>query len=245
MLQFSTELPTRVGVDVNDFMTAACEWLAGSPNHRWTLDDLSEPGLGELSKIERYQQEVQFGLLEFASERLGAFRFRWTERKSIEWTTELVARDTEEGLRVSVRVSADALSPGKKLPTAKKPYIIRRILEDLGGGEDGPFVVQDQPIKLRENDLATAVSVINGETQNQLPVVYVSVAIGDHPYVNVYQLAEWLSGTAHVVVEPNRSFSYHLRNKVDGRNAFGGAHCCPTNSSCERQRDLRVGRFGR
>jgi hypothetical protein len=40
--------------------------------------------------------------------------------------------------------------------------------------------------------------------------------------VNPNELAQYVSGMAHVVVEPTREFSYQLKLLTDSRNAFGG-----------------------
>jgi hypothetical protein len=56
-----------------------------------------------------------------------------------------------------------------------------------------------------------------------MPVVYISVNDEDRPFVDPDQLAKWLSGMAHVVLEPNRRFSFKLMHEVFGENVYGGA----------------------
>jgi hypothetical protein len=73
--------------------------------------------------------------------------------------------------------------------------------------------------------VATARSVTLGEASKCLPIVYVS-AIGPNRWLlsktEIEELAYELGGVAHLVVEPDRDFSFRLRDKTLGRNAYGG-----------------------
>ena len=64
-----------------------------------------------------------------------------------------------------------------------------------------------------------------GEAAKWLPTVYVS-ATGASAWLfsqrEIEKLAYDLGGIAHVVVEPDRAFSFHLRDETEGRNAYGG-----------------------
>lgn len=64
-----------------------------------------------------------------------------------------------------------------------------------------------------------------GEAAKWLPSVYVS-ATGVSSWLlsqrEIEKLAYDLGGVAHVVVEPDRAFSFRLRDKTEGRNAYGG-----------------------
>lgn len=56
-----------------------------------------------------------------------------------------------------------------------------------------------------------------------MPIVYVSANNNNLPHVDPVQLSQWLSGMAHVVVEPTRAFSFELMDEVYNENAYGGA----------------------
>ncbi|WP_372922216.1 hypothetical protein [Roseovarius sp.] len=95
------------------------------------------------------------------------------------------------------------------------------------GGTDQIFRVTDQPVWLESSDdgLATAKSVTLGEAAKWLPTVYVS-ATGNSSWLlsqqEIEKLAYDLGGIAHVVVEPDRTFSFDLRDESEARNAYGG-----------------------
>lgn len=95
------------------------------------------------------------------------------------------------------------------------------------GRKDRHFSVSDQPIWLDSNEegLSTASAVTTGDATKWLPVVYVS-ATGKSTWIlgqrEIEKLAYDLGGIAHVVVEPDRAFSFSLREQTSARNAYGG-----------------------
>jgi hypothetical protein len=83
------------------------------------------------------------------------------------------------------------------------------------------------PIWLQDNDrgIVLAENVIAGTATKWLPIIYIS-ATGQKqwavPHDDVEKLAYDMGGIAHVVVEPNRTFSLRLRDQSKGRNLYGG-----------------------
>src|SRR5690606_6863648 len=96
-------------------------------------------------------------------------------------------------------------------------------LTTFGGGSDSWLTVDDAPTRLGEVQVDEAVAIIDGRTPVALPVVYVSALSTHLPYIDPIELAEWLAGMAHVVVEPSRHFSFALARHVARRNPYGGA----------------------
>jgi hypothetical protein len=140
-----------------------------------------------------------------------------------EWTTEVVAHQSPEGVLVSVRLERSLLVPGLNIPPPKKPHVVRRLLEDLGGGSDRDLAVQDRPHRLAEAQVGDAARIVRGTAGYRLPVVYISAGRYGQPFVDPDELARWLAGMAHVVVEPSRYFSFALARNVNSTNPYGGA----------------------
>jgi hypothetical protein len=146
------------------------------------------------------------------------------------WRTECVLkRGAAEGGQdlIRLRTQCIAAAPGARLDTPRKPYLIKALLKNGWGGRDQQFNVTDQPVWIENDDsgLASAKSVTQGEAAKWLPSVYVS-ATGVSSWLlskrEIEKLAYDLGGVAHVVVEPDRAFSFLLRDKTEGRNAYGG-----------------------
>lgn len=112
--------------------------------------------------------------------------------------------------------------PAARLPPAKKPVIVRSILDKLGGASDGVLMVMEAPHKLGNSDIDLAARLITGQAGCHLPVVYVSCGFHGGHIIDVNSVAANLAGMAHVVVEPNRPFSLRLKIEVDSENVYGG-----------------------
>jgi len=158
------------------------------------------------------------------------FRYDLPDDSGRVWRTECVLkRAAAEGGQdlIRLRTQCIATTPGARLAPPRKPYLIKALLKSGWGGKDKQFSVTDQPVWLEssDDDLASAVSVNLGEATKWLPNVYVS-ATGESSWLltrrEIEKLAYDLGGVAHVVVEPDRAFSFDLRDEVDGRNAYGG-----------------------
>lgn len=129
----------------------------------------------------------------------------------------------KSGSWIGIQVFRQSSSPTVKLPRAKTPIVIRKLLDEFGEFTDGVLPVSDKPHELKHVDVDTAAQLILGKGRCHLPVVYVSAGFhGDHG-VNFRDLARDLAGMAHVVVEPNREFSLRLQMDVDSENVYGGA----------------------
>ncbi|MGB1213884.1 MAG: hypothetical protein ACPG4X_11005 [Pikeienuella sp.] len=104
---------------------------------------------------------------------------------------------------------------------------MKALLKNGWGGSDGPLTVGDQPIWLPDNveGLKTAKAITLGEAKCLLPIIYVS-ASGNFSWALNKEKIEWLAyqlgGIAHVVVEPNRTFSFRLRDLVSAENVYAG-----------------------
>ncbi|MGA1806248.1 hypothetical protein VHN57_15215 [Sphingobium sp. WW5] len=146
------------------------------------------------------------------------------------WRTEAVLKrgsaDDSQDL-VRFRTQCIAGRPGAFLETPKKPFLIKALLKNGWGAEDGEIEVCDEPLWLEDDDadLKLANIILAGRGSKSLPIIYIS-ATGDGEWLltedAIEKLAYDLGGIAHVVVEPNRRFSLKLRDQSEGRNLYGG-----------------------
>lgn len=222
MINYSTEFPIDDKTTVTDVLSLACEWITGSPHTK-----IPESALGELPidteiHITVDDESVTIGAAKTDAFEIGGVRYVRIEDKSLEWITSIVTVKTPLHHLLSVQVSCEALTTAARLPTPKKPYVIRQVLSELGGGMDGSIPVADKPFYLGENEADVAAKLISGVAGNRLPIVYVSANYDGSHIVNPTQLAKWVSGMAHVVVEPSRAFSVNLKSLSASRNAYGG-----------------------
>ena len=99
---------------------------------------------------------------------------------------------------------------------------MRTLLDTLGGALDGELLVSQEPLRLTNDQIALAGRLITGRAGCRLPVVYMSCGFNGDYIAIPNQLANDLSGMAHVVVEPNWPFSRRLKIEVYSENVYGG-----------------------
>jgi hypothetical protein len=221
MITFSTEFPLDPKNRVGDVLRLACDWLAGSPHTSLPEDAFEVLPTDELREINAGCESATLAAVTAIDHEMAGLQYRKLEDE-LEWVTSIVARHDGIETLFSLQLSCEALGTVARLPAPKKPYLIKQVLAALGGGSDGEIPVGDKPFVLAETDINIAAALIGGEAKNRLPIIYVSVDFKDQLAIDPSQLATFVSGLAHVVVEPSRTFSAALRPLVDGRNVYGG-----------------------
>lgn len=217
MLLFATEFPVRHANTIQEFASAVRTWILGSPHTQLRENDVAELA----GPIEKNDERIDTLTLDSVSESIAGVVYRKRE-DDLEWITSIVFNRSGADAWVGVRVERQSKRLASNLPQAKKPVVVRTLLDKLGGASDGMLRVGDEPHKLGDVDVESAAALISGEGRCYLPVVYVSAGFhGDHN-VDFNRLARELSGMAHVVVEPNRNFSRRLQIEVDSENVYGG-----------------------
>jgi hypothetical protein len=223
MLVWASEFPLTQGSSAKQFLDVAIKWLTGSPHTPWESTDFAvTPNPGTVESYAKEGQSVQIGVVGEVGSLLVGLQQTWVEKEQRQWHTDIIFQESATEPWVAVRVNCELLRPGRRLPPPKKPYIVRLLIKELGGGEDSGLPVQDRAHQLAEADVADAVRIIDGSGQFKLPIVYVSATRTGTPAVNADELATWLSGTAHVVVEPSRHFSFALARQVSNANPYFG-----------------------
>lgn len=223
MLTWATEFPIAKG-GAEDVLRLSSSTLETSPFTPWHIGDLPNAAPNELTTVRSQGHTLTVGRATASDGGIIAgTKHHWIEDGEREWNTEVVAYELAGKTLAAVRVECSLLHPGPPVPTTKKPYIVRRILRELGGGIDDAFKVSDQVRRLSESDVELAAHVVRGSTNARLPVVYVSVGRHKRPYIDTDELATWLAGMAHVVVEPSRHFAFALARNSGRMNAYGGA----------------------
>ncbi|MGV3708628.1 MAG: hypothetical protein ACO1Q7_07285 [Gemmatimonas sp.] len=223
VIVWSTEFPIPIGVRHDEVMAVASRWLKGSPHHPWKDVVLHPIADGEAAQNDHEGQIVRRARVALIDEELSGFRHTWIEQGLREWTTELVCRSTKSSATIAVRLDCNQLVAGAYLPSSKKPILVKMLLQQFGGGVDSWLEVQDRPTKLREVQVDDAAAIVRGSTPVCLPIVYVTAGSSHLPQVDADELARWLGGVAHVVVEPSRHFSLALARNVNRANPYGGA----------------------
>ena len=221
MLSFATDFPVAYGSSAADFLKIVREWIGGSPHCDLNVEDLSvfdKLGRSSVSRGRAFLDVLHFQAAEADS---AAIRYV-VEDGAVQWMTLAAFSRNRVDAWVSVRTSCESLHASVRLPPGKKPLLVKQLLDGLAKGDDSGLVV-GEPIYLSSGDMGLATDLILGRARNRMPIVYVSSHISGRYAVNVNQLKWRLSGVAHLVVEPDRAFSFRLRRETDSENVYGGA----------------------
>jgi hypothetical protein len=222
MLSFATEFPVNNSLSPASFLHTVRDWILGSPHTALKLEDFS--GFETPGEWAAQRANERLDLLSLTSHTQDWAAARYTKTDgALEWVTTIVFSRLTTDSWVAVRVACESNHPAVRLPPAKKPIVVRTLLQTMGGASDGSLRVSSAPHRLENVDIDIAARLISGRAECRLPIVYVSSGFHGDYIVDSDRLASELGGMAHVVVEPNRAFSLRLKIEVDSENVYGGA----------------------
>lgn len=233
MKYFATEFPHKAIPSEAAFVAQVISWLRGT-NYSTVVNLADEADLDKSAPVIRSQtgEELRFrSLEEVDGKRAVGFRHDFPDSEGRLWRTEAVCRrgsgpNGQDLIRL--RTQCIARIPGARIEAPRKPFLLKTILTDGWGGTDKYLTVSDQPIWLEndEDNLSLAKLITTGDASHYLPIIYLSANVRSGWALSEQQIGRFaydLGGVAHVVVEPNRDFSFRLRDVTGGGNVYGGA----------------------
>jgi hypothetical protein len=221
LLSFVTEFPVNRTCGQAGFIASVKEWILGSPHTAFDEGDLNSIPVAGDYRLNKGQERLRTLIVSSALDEVAAVEYTKTDR-DLEWNTAIVFSRQEKDAWIGTRVSCEANHPATRVPTAKKPILIRLLLDTLEGASDGEMLASREPHFLNEMSVGLAARLLDARAGCRLPVVYVSRDFLGEYIVDVNALASDLSGMAHVVVEPSRIFSRRLQVETASENVYGG-----------------------
>ena len=237
-LPFATEFPVKKLSDSGDLVGEIVTWLRGNPNstvlstYNENLETENESGNQNVYLESDSGEELRLRELRHKNNWIAVgFRHDYPDEEDRLWSTECVLKrgkaKSDQDI-IHFRTLCLAKTPSTTPMSPRKPFIIKNILKKQWGGLDHKLNISDQPVWLQNNedDIAIASAVTLGKATKWLPTVYIS-SIGKNVWpltkTQIENLTYGLGGVAHVVVEPNRQFSFLLRDECNGKNVYYGA----------------------
>ncbi|MEM4246746.1 MAG: hypothetical protein QXR48_04255 [Candidatus Woesearchaeota archaeon] len=220
-LMYQTLFPVDSKKDLCDLAKVIAKWIAGSPHRGLKEQELQEIATDgfEFSKNNNF---IETALFEGTNEKM--YGVRLIEKTDAMRTTEIVGCKSAEQYFVSVIHEYETDRPGDICKRMLRPRIVHDAINGLGGGMDGTMLyTRCEPFVLQEDDLEFVAEIIKNQSENRLPIVYISRSPMEQLFVNPEDVARELAGMAHVLIEPSRKFSYRLKERTDGRNIYNGA----------------------
>lgn len=225
MASFGTEFPVSPKITKNSLAKMVGEWAAGIKNS--SLKDAEtaiQNDEDDISVIGNYGETLQFKHVITESGFVAGARHSIGDDIGREWRTEIVLTNTTKLATLRVRGECIAATPGIETERPKRPFLVKKALDQGWGEADGPLTVQSLPHYLSdtEEDMALAISCILDTGKISLPVVYVSRDHRNRLNINENKLAYDLGGVAHVLIEPSADFSYNLYRLSRQTNSYNG-----------------------
>ncbi len=225
MLVFSTRFPLKDFVEANDCNKLFTEWVTGSQHYGVSPEDLKYEKDSPLCfschkenvsvEMRHYKDDKDDQQLELLSCRLIN-----TEVDSM-WINDCIFVSENGKKSLLVQLDCNNLEYDPKLKSAHKPHIIKMCFEKNYCGSDSDIPVSDTPFNANYY-LDKCADIMNGKSDNSMPVVYISFDLFGKPRVDPKKLARHLGGIAHVFVEPSKNTSLSLKEKTEERNVHNG-----------------------
>lgn len=217
---FTTKIRLKDSTDKDKVLAVLKTWLKGSPHYK--IKEINYDGK-EFFKQDFENTSISILNSNISSNTILALRFVNREDKN-SWITDCIYSEINDEKNISITLSCHTKNYSRSLPKIHKPHIIKNLIEADLCYDKGVFPIVDKPIYLKDADMETCAQIMCGTVKTNLPVVYLSVD-GFNP--NLYsvdenKLASSLSGIAHVLVEPNKTFSKKLKELTNSNNPYNG-----------------------
>jgi hypothetical protein len=223
MLIFRTQFPISSSSTNQEIILIVKQWLELSEHYKIKESLQNIQIQPQDSEISCEGETLKFNFFSDLNLEILGVKFVYQENENEQWVTQLIANKQESSFHVSIELDYNSKYPSHTVPHPNKPYLIKTILQQCPDGNDGILSTNGKPLYLKNSEIDKAVSLITGNGSNIMPILYVSANDNDEHNINPVKLAELLYGMAHVVVEPNRKFSFQLREKSNYQNAYKGS----------------------
>lgn len=223
MLVLYTKLFLKEETTERNIHEIVLKWITGSPHfHFDNLTSSLQECANNEEGIESKERKQKFYSLFYDNlkAKVHVYKLDNIDDKVL-WSTECTFVQENGNKYITVSLNCNLQEYSAHLPHKHKPYIVRLLIESEYCKSDGNLPVSDKPIHISEDNVSDITGIMVGKSANFMPLVYISKDYDDYA-VNAEQLAIWLSGIAHVVVEEKKEWSYILKERTEGRNAHNG-----------------------
>lgn len=217
---FKTQVYLKKTADADKLWQTLKDWRCASQN---TPEDIKK----EITAHPRAPENMYFtskngGFIETkkicsADCEYWGLHFMEPHEKNNQWNTYIVLTQKNEQNILTFETTFDGTVTkriGRNKPNYFSSYIRPLTEPSLSGFSNKPQITDTEEIKKH------IIGVMTGQKQVDMPLVYVSYP---NQKINADELAEKLFCMADVYVESDKRFSFQLKEKTGGANAYNGA----------------------
>lgn len=213
---FTTDIRLNCSANTDKVWNLLKTWLVESP--KYEIDDIDYSG------EDFFKQEYEncsVSILSFFDCNCRHFALHFElKQEDNSWITDCIYTEKCEKKNLTITLSCHTNDYSSDLPDYHKPHLIKQLIESGLCYNDGYFPISDVPVYLTNDNLEICADIINGCATTNLPIVYISYK--DRSPINSKKLARELSGIAHILVEPNKTFSKKLKDLTYSNNPYMG-----------------------
>ncbi len=220
MLFFSTKLPIKENVTKAMCFDLFKDWIINSKHYKFENIAYDVNLFEDFDCIE---DNASFSIRNYKDEQIEILACRLEHKdKDAIWDTDCVYLKDESSKYILVQLNCNSINYISKLPRGHKPYIIKKLVESEYCSADDEIEVSSCPIIINDSTIDLCIKVMNGTSNNTMPVVYISRDKNGNLAIDSEKLAKELSGLAHVFIEGNREVSFNLKDRTNRNNAHNG-----------------------
>ncbi|MBT3408717.1 hypothetical protein HOK68_00290 [Candidatus Woesearchaeota archaeon] len=210
--------------NLDTILDSTRRWIANSPHNNITIDRLKDLGRDDFF----VEDEIDDRTITITSQNIMSDQEYYTSSKQRvansvgTYTSELTLK---ESYGLDTIVSLQIYFEGNVIKPFFKPSLLPYfILKDSKKAFDGKILnIQGEYHLSKKGSEKFLAEVLNNESENKLPVIYVSKNDQNEWELNPTYLAKTLSGLAHVICEDDKDSKFILKELCDGNNCYDGA----------------------
>lgn len=235
MLMYSTILDINESLTKEAFINLVIKWNQESPHSDSVIPELHWNGERNI----RYgNDDLWLSIEEYRNKNIIAIRYEKKTEDGAVWDTDFIMNFTE--MRMAIQLDRSYIGEIYTLgKTYSTPYFLTLLIEGGYLKDDNGIPVFGNPIIINNARIPLLIDLINGNSDYDLPVVYVSKTYFDEDPLDIWKLAKLLRGAAHIFVQEGTFQNPTLQSKCNERNEYHGAiGVYFTNSPAMNQRFL-------
>lgn len=218
MLLYSTTLDIKDSLTKDDFIKLVIRWNQTSPHEENVIKDLVWNGERNIRYGDEY---LWLEIQEYRNKNIIAVRFEKRGKDGDIWDTDYIM--DFETMKMTIQLdrsyTEEAQMEDLKFST---PYFVSMLIDAKYVCDDNDLPVTYQSVVITEENISLVTNVINGYSQYQLPIVYITKTMCNEDPIDVHKLCHRLKGVAHILLQKDIQTNRMIRIECNDNNEYYG-----------------------
>lgn len=219
MILYSTLLDINETMTKEAFIQLVIEWNQGSPHKENVIPGIKWNG----------EKSVRFGndklwleIIEYRNKNIIAIRYEKVTEEGVIWDTDYIMNFDE--MRMAIRLDRSYQEQAVVTNAIfSTPHFITLLMQNEYLKADGNLKFERNALEITEDNVSVLSDIVLGKVKYQLPVVYVSKTVYNKNPLAIDWLCSRVKGTAHVLLQADKSSNTKIREACNDENEYNGA----------------------